>query len=202
MFDIERRKDIEELEQTFKLKVKLFLAYLKEEWYNVEVFEAFRTYSRQLFLYSLWRTREWKKVTWTLSSKHLEWKAVDIVLIDDKWNIDWNWNYENLWMIADEFWIDNGYLLWGRDWVHFQDNPSVTFDNNLLSKYINMGLSKYKKIYLEEVSKPLFNEHKWDKPLSEEDVKYLLEIIVHRYDKKLKGEIKDIVKKLKKEGIV
>jgi len=31
MFDIERRKDIEELEQTFKLKVKLFLAYLKEE---------------------------------------------------------------------------------------------------------------------------------------------------------------------------
>jgi len=38
--------------------------------------------------------------------------------------------------------------------------------------------------------------------LSEEDVKYLLEIIVHRYDKKLKGEIKDMVKKLKKEGIV
>lgn len=56
--------------------------------FSLFVVEGLRTRERQAELYAQGRTKPGKKVTWTLHSKHLEGKAVDLApLIDGA--IDW-----------------------------------------------------------------------------------------------------------------
>lgn len=54
------------------------------------VVEGLRTIERQRELYAQGRTKPGKVVTWTLASKHIDGKAVDLAPIKDDKTIDWN----------------------------------------------------------------------------------------------------------------
>lgn len=115
------------LDPVFKAKVELFFKLIRESWIqNAYIFEWRRSIQRQYELFGKWRTaaacRKYgvpvqyanptaKIVTWTLQSKHLEWKAIDVVF---DWNPDpkvktptWSWNYAKLIEIAKTIWIRN-----------------------------------------------------------------------------------------------
>ena len=78
---------------------------------------------------------------------------------------------------------------------------------NQIKKKLITKSNMYEKIYKKEVKKPLFNKHEWDKTLTEKEIKYLLEIIISRYNKKnlkylniLKKEIGKLKEKSKRKA--
>lgn len=86
--------------------------------YPILVIEGLRTKERQAELYAQGRTKPGKVVTWTLLSKHIDGKAVDVVLLRDG-KIDWDdpSAFTELGKImletASQFGIQ---LRWGYDW--------------------------------------------------------------------------------------
>ena len=56
-------------------------------------------------------------------------------------------------------------------------------------------MAKYAKIFEEEVSDPIFTQHTGDTPISEADVKYLMEIGIHRARKKILKDINELLEK-------
>lgn len=100
---------IDSLQSNFKNKIVDFLKEVRIKYPNVDIFEAMRSLDRQKELYSI--GRRWieseKPVTWTMNSKHIEWKAVDIIFRDSKWNPTWNWDYTYLIEVAKKYWIKN-----------------------------------------------------------------------------------------------
>ena len=187
---IKRNNKIEDLEKDFQKKVKAFLEEAKEK-FKIEIFEWYRTYTRQLYLYSLWRTREWKKVTWTLNSDHFTWKAIDIVFRDENNKITWEWNYRWLAKIAEKYWIRN---LWIEKWVdfaHFYDNWKASY---LYIKKKHM--SKYNKLFTVEVKNKVFSNHEWEWTLTEKEIKQLIEIAIERKFKNLEDIILEKIKQI------
>ena len=90
-------------------KVHDFFADARSQWLYVYIFEALRSKERQYQLFGQWRTawelvRYWvpakyakpwsKPVTWTLKSKHLEGKAIDVVfdISNDPKNFTKDWS--------------------------------------------------------------------------------------------------------------
>ena len=49
--------------------------------------------------------------------------------------------------------------------------------------------------FKEEVSDPIFKSHKWDKPMTESDIRYLIEIYWSRLEKRLVSKIKELLNK-------
>ena len=105
-------RNIEDLSSPFKEKVKAFLIHCKLEWINdIFITEWLRTKQRQAELFAQWRTTPWRIVTWSMSSNHLIWQAIDVA---SKWkelypkNDKW-WN--DIFRIAKIYWIDN---LWEK----------------------------------------------------------------------------------------
>lgn len=124
-------RNINKLSNNFKLKV---INFLKEVWDEIFITEWFRTKERQQELYAQWRTTAGSKVTWTLKSNHLKWIAIDIAF---KWGILYPKNHnkwKRIWRIANKYWMDWGYDLWGKDKSHFQDNWK-TYKQNTMEKY-------------------------------------------------------------------
>ena len=86
--------------------------------YDILVIEGVRTKERQADLYSQGRTKPGKIITWTMQSKHLDGKAVDVVMLKNG-TIDWNdsKSFEDLGKImiakATELGVQ---LRWGYDW--------------------------------------------------------------------------------------
>ncbi len=115
-------RDINKLAPNFKLKVELFL---KEVWDIIFITEGIRTKERQDYLYAQWRSEPYlkeSKVTWVKYSNHQDWIAIDIAF---KWDSLYPNNIEQwdlIARIANKYWIDWGYDLWGIDLPHFQDN--------------------------------------------------------------------------------
>lgn len=116
----------ERLVPEFKDKLHKFFTEVRATWLDCYIFESFRTKERQWELF--WKGRSaitlkkaWvpiqyanpsaRIVTRTLQSKHLEWKAVDIVFDTNKdpkiKSPSWNWNYAKLIEIAKKYWIRN-----------------------------------------------------------------------------------------------
>jgi len=168
--------DINSLTPQFKKKVEAFLKDAKFIWLNIKIYEAKRTIQRQIQLYNQWRITKWKIVTNTLKSEHLKWTAVDIVFVDKKWNISWNWNYEALISIAKKYWIDN---LKPFETCHFQDNGTLIFNlNNIMSPDYTLIMNDVLK---ETWFTPIFTSHEWDNNLTEREVKELIEIALARF---------------------
>ena len=69
--------DINQLTLSYSSKVKVFLEVVHKAYPNVGVFEALRTLARQKQLVAA-------KKSWTLKSKHLEGKAIDLVFYNSK----------------------------------------------------------------------------------------------------------------------
>jgi hypothetical protein len=116
----------ENLDPVFKAKVEKMWQEFRANWLDCFIFEWRRSFERQCELFWKWRSattckRYWvpiryanpsaKIVTWTLQSKHLEWKAIDIVFdanSDPKIKVPrWSWNYPKLIEIAKKYWIRN-----------------------------------------------------------------------------------------------
>lgn len=83
-----RQTSLATLEPYVADRVQRVLEAMKSRKFDPVVFEAKRTAERQSYLYSIGRTRELhrKPVTWTLKSKHLSGKAVDIISKTRGWN--------------------------------------------------------------------------------------------------------------------
>ena len=79
------------------------------------VMEGVRTLERQRELYAQGRTAPGKIVTWTMKSKHIEGKAVDLVPYPLDWNdIDkFNKIKDAMFQAAKELDVN---LRWGADW--------------------------------------------------------------------------------------
>jgi hypothetical protein len=81
-------KDAMSLWQPFRVKIELLLARLTNRGFDPVIFEAKRSEARQRYLYSIGRTRDKNKrpVTWTMHSRHLVGKAVDIISKKHGWS--------------------------------------------------------------------------------------------------------------------
>jgi len=110
----ETNRDINKLSDNFRLKV---IDFLKEAWNLIFITESLRSDERQAYLYN-----KIPKVTWVKHSNHQDWNAIDIAF---KWDNLYPNNIEKwdlIAKIANKYWIDWGFDLWGKDKVHFQDN--------------------------------------------------------------------------------
>lgn len=115
-------KDVNSLDDKFKIKFISWWSEVIAKYPNARVFEARRSIERQKYLYAQWRYKPYennKVVTWTMQSKHLEGKAVDIVFLDDKGNPTRNGPYDDLIEMAKKYGIHN---LKPRETCHFEDN--------------------------------------------------------------------------------
>ena len=114
------------LDPVFKTKVENMWKEIRAAWLDCFIFEWRRSLQRQYELFGKWRSavtlkKAWvpiqyanpkaKIVTRTIQSKHLEWKAIDIVFDSNKdpkiKAPSWNWNYTLLIAIAKKYWIQN-----------------------------------------------------------------------------------------------
>jgi len=150
-------RDLNLLSANFKPKVELFLAEAKKQGLDIFITETGRTKERQQELYNQGRTTPGRIVTWTLNSKHLiPSEAFDIAfnkptLYPKDMNL-WNKLIE----IAKSFGIDNGFTLWGKDIVHFQDNGEIP-DEELLKSYVMTPEQQQALQTIEFACKNLYN---------------------------------------------
>lgn len=129
-------RNIEDLKEPFKTKVKLML---NEVWEKIFITEWLRNQKRQDELYEQWRTTPWKIVTWTRTSNHKKWKAIDIAF--NWWTLYPKriYKWRAIAKIANKYWIDWSYDLWRKEKAHFQDNNKPLIKNNMFwpNKTIN-----------------------------------------------------------------
>jgi len=173
-------RDIEKLTSPFKEKVKDFL---NDERIKDKIFitEAYRSQERQNYLYYDVKPR----VTWTLNSNHTKGIAIDIAFSwSDLYPSD-IYEWKEVAEVAKEYGIDWGYDLWKTDKPHFQDN---------WEKYVK---NKYMELMKDEVSEDnlVFYSHEWEEPLTEWEIKCLLEIWLERKVKQLKKDIINFLQK-------
>lgn len=87
--------------------------------FDFTVVEGKRTLQRQTELYAQGRTKPGKVVTWTMKSKHLDGKAIDLAPCDANGRIDWT-DIDKFKKIASlMFWAAeelNVKIRWGGDW--------------------------------------------------------------------------------------
>jgi hypothetical protein len=83
-----RNNDIDSLVDYVRARVEKILVRMKERGLDPIVYEAKRSQERQVWLYGIGRTHDLnrKPVTWTMHSKHLVGKAVDIISKEHGWN--------------------------------------------------------------------------------------------------------------------
>ena len=136
-------RKLEDLEPAFQAKVRKFFARLDELGIKYLVSETLRTKATQEAYFAqgrkplnevnrlrklagLWLISEKEnmaKVTWTLDSKHLVGKAIDIVPEKDG---DFWWNapdekWKAMAEVADSFDIEAGYYWKAKDSPHFEE---------------------------------------------------------------------------------
>lgn len=163
-------RDINLLRDKFKVKVIPFLEEVNKNWKVIFVTEAYRNDERQKELYSLWLTRV--KV-----SNHQKWLAIDIWFYwPELYPSDIN-RWKEIAKIANKYWIDWWYDLWNWDKPHFQDNWILLSNITTMSKYTDIMTQVFKVTNF----KPIFDSHLGDKPLTEQEVKELIEIAFARY---------------------
>ena len=115
-------KDINELEDNFKLKV---IDFMKEVWEEIFITETYRSQKRQDSLYASGRTRSWPVLTYTRKSNHTWRKAIDIAFYWRELYPKDHSRWVEIWQIANKYWIDWWFDLWWWDKGHFQDDWTI-----------------------------------------------------------------------------
>jgi peptidoglycan LD-endopeptidase CwlK len=98
------------------VRVVLKAAQLATTEQDFSVEEGVRTLARQKRLYAQGRTKPGKIVTWTLKSKHIEGKAVDLLPYPEGWSAklsDFNAIAKLMFKAAQ---IEGVEIRWGADW--------------------------------------------------------------------------------------
>ena len=85
MAEPKRCNDVDALVPYVASRVRTVLARMEARGFDPVVFETKRSLDRQLWLYAQGRTRKGPKITWTLTSKHITGKAVDIISRSRGW---------------------------------------------------------------------------------------------------------------------
>lgn len=139
-------RDLNELTPTFKVKVEKFLSHCHMLGLPIFITEGYRSQERQNELYAQGRTSSGNVVTWTKNSLHTKRIAVDIAFDGEELYP----NDMNVWKkvieIAKGYKIDNGYTLWGKDIIHFQDDGQPLQD---IEQLITYGMNDKQKKVLE-----------------------------------------------------
>lgn len=80
--------DLDHLEPYVKARVERIFAAMRSHGYDPVAFETRRSIERQQWLYGVGRTHDKKRrpVTWTLQSRHLAGKAVDVISKKHGWS--------------------------------------------------------------------------------------------------------------------
>ena len=154
--------NVNSLSPTFRKKFDLWRAEVITKYPNAVVFEARRSQERQSWLYSQWRTRPWKIITWTLNSNHKDWNAVDIVFRNNG-RLEWVWPYNDLIEIAKKYWIRN---LKPRETCHFEDDGTPI-------TYLVSGEP------LPLVAEWVWNGERADEPAKRKEVAIMLERVIN-----------------------
>lgn len=83
-----RNSDINSLWDPFQSRIVTLLQNMKNLCFDPIIYEAKRSEKRQKWLYGVGRTHSLKRkpITWTLKSRHLVGKAVDIVSKKKLWS--------------------------------------------------------------------------------------------------------------------
>lgn len=92
---------------------------LSKSLVDLTIVEGLRSPERQAELYAKGRTTPGPKVSWTMKSKHLEGKAIDVAPLEADGSIDWNnavkfkTMADLMFAAADELGV---HIRWGCDW--------------------------------------------------------------------------------------
>lgn len=91
-----RQATLDKLFPPFKAKIDLLIRRMTARHFDPAIFESIRTPQRQKWLYGYGRTHHIgkKPKTWTMNSRHIPGKAVDIISFSRFW--DWPEFYEAL----------------------------------------------------------------------------------------------------------
>jgi len=89
MTEPKRNKSLDSLEPYVKERVERLLKAMKARGFDPIIFEARRSLERQKWLYGIGRTHQTRRrpVTWTMHSRHIVGKAVDVISKSRLW--DW-----------------------------------------------------------------------------------------------------------------
>ena len=97
--------------------------------FKVIISQGIRTDAEQLELYKKGRKLIGGKlaivdrknvVTYTLRSKHIDGKAIDVAFIKDR---KADWSLPNFKMLAEIMKVVDSDIMWGGNWSSFKDNP-------------------------------------------------------------------------------
>lgn len=108
--------------------IKTLLGLLEQEFDETPLItDANRTLEEQKKLYAQGRTTPGPQVTWTLDSKHIGGRAVDIAFLDANGKLTYSVNWEKFGSIVRSIpGLEWGFDLWKVDRPHVQFNPDKT----------------------------------------------------------------------------
>jgi len=89
---------------------------------DISIICGLRTLEEQKRLYALGRTEPGNIITWTMKSKHIEGKALDVLPHPIKWD-DHNRFYELAGLMKAAAKIEGVEIIWGGDWQKSKDLP-------------------------------------------------------------------------------
>ena len=105
--------------------ITLLIAKLDEVFSEIPLItDANRTLEEQKKLYAQGRTAPGPVVTWTLDSKHIGGRAVDIAFLDSKGQLTYSVDWERFGFVVRSIpGLEWGFDLWKIDKPHVQFNP-------------------------------------------------------------------------------
>ena len=167
----------DKLAPKFKEKVEKWIAEVNKKSEVIFITETWRSEERQKELIAA-------KLSQVARSNHQDWLAVDIAFRWDELYPSDSKQWRTIADIAKKYGIDWGFDLWKWDRPHFQDNwkPLLTIINPEVKKtrYTDIMTQALKEANLT----PLFSSHEWAAPLTEQEVKELIEIAFARAAKR------------------
>lgn len=192
-----RNSDISTLTDNMQVKTSLMQSKVAEAGLNAHPFETRRTRERQLHLAGKHRTiqqciamgmtaqeaktyadpHDPRNRTWTLNSRHFKGEACDWAFKDD--NDNWTWeakycNWPKLIEIGKSCGLDN---LSPTESAHFQDN-NKPFNQLIMPTTDYIGMS-------EKLEQPILTSLSGENPISEGQVKALINIASDRIIKRI-----------------
>ena len=148
-------------------KVRNAAETLHNEFSDVFITETGRTIEQQ-------KENIKKGVSWTMDSYHLmnpKARAFDIGFRGPELYPKDKSRWEPVWKRMKEMGMDNGHDMWGKDWMHFQDD-GTTFNQ----KTMELSERDYKKIFDNNFDEGVLSDWDGDEAMSEGQIKALLDI--------------------------
>lgn len=185
-------RGLDKLDPNFKTKVEKFLNEVNQKEKVIFVTETWRSQERQNELLKAGLSQ-------VKHSNHQDGLAIDIWFYGSElYPADFK-KWRSVADIAKKYGINWGYDLWKWDKPHFQDNgkPILNVNFSKMSKYTEIMQNALKDANFE----PIFWSHEGNQPLTEQEVKELMEVYGARLYQRIKKDITEEIKKDLKSNI-